>query len=324
MRILIYGGGAVGLGMASCLLQAGSAVTILTKKTTAQVLQSQGLRRTGIFGSLHFFQNRFQCYTASREITGPLYDFILICTKSYDVAAAAEDLRHSRQLWNENTLLVLFQNGWGHEEHFLNFYSKDNIFHARVMTGFYRHENNRVEITAHGQPIHIGSLWNAREARVQPLCAAIDEGGVPCEKTEHIEEDLWAKMLFNCFLNPLGAIFNVPYGILGENAETRILQQSITEEIFLVMAAAGFKTHWLRTEDYLQFYYQELFDATAKHESSMLQDIRAGRQTEIEVLNGAVVRLGEKHRVAVPCNQAVYQMLKFLERRSLYGKNAVK
>jgi len=170
-----------------------------------------------------------------------------------------------------------------------------------------------VEITVHADAIHIGSLFSADLSVIQPLCRAINLGDIPCESTNSIEKDLWAKLLYNCALNPLGAILGVPYGALAEAASTRTLMDWIVEEVFVVMVAAGYQTHGQEPQQFLEIFYSRLVPDTAEHKSSTLQDITAGKRTEIDALNGAVLRLAQEHGLAVPYNRAVYNLVRFLE-----------
>jgi 2-dehydropantoate 2-reductase len=313
IRVLIYGGGAVGLGIASCLLRSGNEVDILARPQTVATLETEGLTRTGIFGDVHAKPGAFRCYCSLQEACSGPYDFVLICTKSFDSPAAAQDLGGQRACMNGTARLVLFQNGWGNAEVFAGRFDKSRIFNARVITGFHRHQPNAVEITVHADSIHIGSLFGEDPCAVESLCHAISAGGIPCEKTDSIEKDLWAKMLYNCALNPLGAILGVPYGALAEHAATRQLMDRIVEEVFEVMAVTGYGTHWPKAQDFLTVFYERLVPDTAEHESSMLQDITAGKRTEIDALNGAVIQLARDHALAVPYNQAVHGLIKFLE-----------
>lgn len=313
MRVLIYGGGSVGLGIASCLVRAGVRTDILAREETAACLKAGGLVRKGIFGEFCAAPEAFGCTTRLAAPAEGAYDFILVCTKSYDTAAAARELRVCSGCVDERTRIVLFQNGWGNAEVFAGYFPAAQVFNARVITGFERPRPNVVMVTVHADAIHIGSLFGAQTAAVEPLCAAIAAGGIPCGPTEEIGRDLWAKMLYNCALNPLGAILNVPYGKLAADASSRFLMDRIAGEVFEAMAAAGFGTHWDSAEGFLEVFYGRLVPDTAGHKSSMLQDIRAGRRTEIEALSGAVLRLGERHRIAVPFNTAVYQLIKFME-----------
>jgi 2-dehydropantoate 2-reductase len=81
------------------------------------------------------------------------------------------------------------------------------------------------------------------------------------------------------------------------------------------MGAAGFKTHWVTSDDFMKVFYEKLVPDTAKHKSSTLQDIAAGRKTEIEELTGSVLILADKHGLEVPYNRAVYAIIKFVESR---------
>ncbi len=314
MRVLIYGGGAVGLGVASCLLNSGASVDIIARENTFEALKKSGLARTGIFGDFHALPGTFSSYTKLSNIAVKKpYDYILVCTKSFDSFEAAKDLSGHKFLFDDKTKIILFQNGWGNTEIFLQFFDKKLVYNARVITGFSRSKNNAVVITVHAEPIHIGSLFGGALSSVEKLCEAITSGGVPCQTTESIEKDIWAKMLYNCALNPLGAILDVPYGVLAKYESTRSIMNNTVNEIFAVLSRTGYKTHWEKAEDFLEVFYDKLVPDTAQHKSSTLQDILAKKKTEIEALNGAVIKLAQKYQVNVPYNSIVYNMVKFIE-----------
>jgi 2-dehydropantoate 2-reductase len=315
MRVLVYGGGAVGLGIASCLLRSKCQVDIIARDSTVSRLRRHGLTRTGIFGDYNGDPTMFNACSSLNQIQTKLYDYVLVCTKSFDSREAAQDLCTHKSLLAERAKVVLFQNGWGNAEAFLSFFSTDTIYSARVITGFERPNNNEVTITVHADSIHIGSLFGDDVSCLEDLCESISKGGIPCETTGQIEKDLWAKMLYNCALNPLGAILDVPYGALAEDKFTRAIMDGIVAEVFSVMAAAGYKTHWQSAQDFLQVFYDKLVPDTAQHKSSTLQDLAAKKKTEIDALNGAVINLAEKHKINAPYNSVVYNIVKFLETR---------
>ena len=313
MRVLIYGGGSVGLGLASCLIRTGSEVDIIARADTVAALRNDGLVRTGIFGDVRIEPARFRAGSGMEELSGGPYDQVLVCTKSFDSEPAAQDLAQHEARIGRQAVFVLFQNGWGNVDAFTAHFDRARVYSARVITGFHRHRPNEVEITVHADAIHIGSLFGAELSGMEPLCRAIEEGGIPCRRTDAIEKDLWAKMLYNCALNPLGAILGVPYGGLAAQASTRSLMNHIIREVFAVMSAAGYRTHWEEPEAFLDAFYSRLVPDTAGHRSSTLQDLAAGKRTEIDALNGAVIRLAEEQGVPVPHNHAVYSLIKFLE-----------
>ena len=313
MRVLIYGGGAVGLGVASCLLRSGCQVDIIARPATVEALRAGGLTRTGLFGEAHAEPETFGAFGSLAEMGTAAYDFVLVCTKSFDSAGAARDLAGHEDRIGREAKIVLFQNGWGNAEVFARRFPPARIYSGRVITGFQRQPLNAVEITVHADAIHVGSLFDGDVAVATELCQAIGAGGIPCATTVDVARDLWAKMLYNCALNPLGAILHVPYGALAGQETTRALMNSIIDEVFAVMTAAGYRTHWDSGAGFQQAFYARLVPDTAQHESSMLQDIQAGRRTEIDALNGAVIRLAEQANLAVPHNQAVWNLVKFVE-----------
>jgi len=313
MRIMIYGGGAVGLGIASCLLKSRCQVDIIARDNTVLRLREHGLVRTGILGNYFADSAAFGSYASLSEVQKRAYDYILVCTKSFDSPEAAKDLAKHKFSFDEKMKIVLFQNGWGNAEIFSSYFSKERIYNARVITGFRRPQNNEVTVTVHADSIHIGSLFGADLSSVEELCKYITKGDIPCETTNEIEKDLWAKMLYNCALNGLGAILDVPYGMLAKNKFARAIMNGIVEEVFNVMAAAGYKTHWQRPKDFLKVFYNKLVPDTAEHKSSTLQDIVAKKKTEIDALNGAVIKLAKKYKTNVPCNLVIYNMVKFIE-----------
>ena len=93
----------------------------------------------------------------------------------------------------------------------------------------------------------------------------------------------------------------------------------IIEEAFAVMTKAGFKTHWNSSGDFLKVFYDKLVPSTAEHKSSTLQDIKAGKQTEIDALTGEILSLAKQYNVDTPYNRSVYNIVKFIEKINPFG-----
>jgi 2-dehydropantoate 2-reductase len=311
MNILIYGGGAVGIGIATALIKSGCNVDIIARGKTVELLREHGIERRGIFGSFCFRPNFYEVYSSITEIEDKYYDYIVTAVKSNDSESTEKDIREN--LKGTFNKIVLMQNGWGNFEIFSKQFESKKIFNARVITGFTRPELNVSEITVHADYIKIGSVSGESEESIRDLAEAIDRGGIPCITTSEIVKDLWAKMLYNCALNPVGAIFGVNYGGLENLEHSREIMKNIVDEIFDVMSAKGYKTYWDKSEEYLKFFYDKLLPPTREHFSSTLQDIRAGKRTEIEALNGQIVKLGEEAGVNVKVNRTIVQMIKFME-----------
>ncbi len=319
MKILNYGAGAVGLGIDSCLLKAGQMVDIIARPQTVLTLQELGLKRTGLFGPFQAPADSFRAFSSLESLSPAsptVYDLILVSTKSFDSALAAQDLYSHPRLWNPTTKIILFQNGWGNAEAFTQFFPKEQIYNARVITGFCRPNLHHVDITVHADAVLIGSLFHKNLDALQDLCQLIRQGGIPCQLSEDIVKDLWAKMLYNCALNSLGAIFDVPYGELGETKFTRNLMNTIIDEAFDVMTAAGYQTHWPTIQEYLDVFYNRLLPSTYQHRSSTLQDLKANKKTEIDAFNGVVVKLGDQRSIPTPTNRIVYHLVKYLEKKN--------
>ncbi len=315
MKVAVIGAGAVGLAIGASLAASGEARVRFFVRRDAQCasLRDRGARRTGIFGDATAAAGSFGASTQLTELARDPDDVWLVCTKSVDSEALASKLG---PIWHETSsrpAVVLCQNGWGNAEVFRPFVPTEHVFNARVITGFEREDDTTVRVTVHADAIHIGHLEGVDARSLAPLCEAIDRAGIPCRLSDDIAKDLWAKVLYNALLNPLGALVGVPYGELGKRKETRALLEAIAHETFAVMQAAGFKTHWASADEYLETFYERLLPPTAEHESSMLLDLRAGRRTEIDALCGAVVKLASEHRVAAPLHMALLRLVRAAE-----------
>jgi 2-dehydropantoate 2-reductase len=246
-------------------------------------------------------------------------DYVLVCTKSFDSPAVARTLSRAACCQPEACKIVLFQNGWGNFEIFTESIEPQRVFNARVITGFQRLSPGHVEVTVHADAIKIGTLADAEADLLAGLADRITQGGIPCQMTPTIAKDLWSKMLYNCCLNPLGAILEATYGSLGDSAAARSVMQGIANEVFQVMRAAGYTTHWDDVESFLRVFYDQMIPATYAHESSMLQDVKTGRRTEIDALNGSVVVLGERLGIETPYNRSMHDLVRFKEKQAADG-----
>ena len=314
-KVLVFGAGAVGLGLSSFLLQAGHRVHLVGKEQTVVALRKNGLKRQGIFGPAFFTPQQLTASSNLAETGRETFDFYLVCTKSFDTENSARQLKSESTLAHQKSPIVLCQNGWGNAEIFSRFFSPKQVYNARVITGFIRPEPHVVDVTVHAQPVHLGSLFDGNATHLQLLADALSLGGLPSSVTDDIGKDLWAKMLYNCPLNALGAVLQVPYGHLGEDENSRVLMERIVREVFQVMQGLGHASHWPSAGDYLKDFYENLLPSTYSHESSMLQDIRAGRITEIEALNGVIVREGRKLKIDITCNETVRNQILFLQKK---------
>ena len=317
LKVLIIGAGSVGLGLSSFLLQSGCRITLVGREPTVNALAAYGLDRIGIFDDFYSPPESFTVFSTLKAVSLDQFDFALVCVKSFDTETVGQQIKDSTFQKLSSVKFVLCQNGWGNAETFSQFVPQENIFNVRVITGFTCPERNKVDVTVHAEPLHLGSLYGEDLERIMPLAQVFREGGIPSVVTQDISKDLWAKMLYNCPLNALGALLDVSYGVLGENKNTRKIMEIIVNEVFSVMHAMGYGTHWNNSKSYLEDFYGKLLPSTYDHESSMLQDLRAGKMTEIEAINGVIVLEGKKRNIFVPGNSMIRNLLKFLQGRSV-------
>ncbi len=332
---MLVGAGAVGLGVASCLHKAGVRLELVARPVTSAALVRRGLLRTGILGRHRVPPGQFVASAAPAAGTGRrarqagppvrLYpsvasapprprDLAVICVKSFDSAVLAAELRQAPALRRQLGGVLLLQNGYGNAETFARVFPAARILLGRVITGFRRLGAHRVDITVHAAPVLVGGMRPGPAPELaERFCAALRRGDLPARATADVQADLWAKLLYNAMLNPLGALLGATYGQLGCCAWSRRLMARIAQEAYAVMAAAGHRTHWATPQAFLRAFYRRMLPPTSGHESSMLQSIRAGQRTEIEALNGAIVALGRRHGIATPCNRTIVEMVHALE-----------
>ena len=314
MRILVYGAGAVGQAVGGLLALSGCDVTMLLRPAIAEAIARSGLRITGIFGEHLVAPGRIcalvempQRLTQSSEP----FDFVLLTVKSYDTASAIASLR---RIDDGQFTVISLQNGYGNVEQLLAAFGAGRTLCGRVITGFVIPQPGTVQITVHADAVTVGCFDPGDPGPAAArFAAALDQAGLLARVSRQVQAELWAKILYNCALNPLGAILGVVYGKLAENGETRELMDRIIDEAYAVMVARNLPRLFASAEDFRAAFYGRMVPPTAAHTPSMLQDLRAGKRTEIDALNGALVRLGEEASVSTPVNRAVCAMVKFLE-----------
>lgn len=313
MHILITGAGSIGIAMAALLEKSGQQVAVYARGRTREAIVSGGLHKTGLFGDLDFAAEDFELSDDYGDFQENSFDYILICAKTMANDAVSQELNRHRGLLKADGRLVIFQNGWGNDAPYRRFFSAEQVCSARIITGFQRLEPNVSKVTVYTSPILLGNLAHCDVRPLEPLARAITDGGIPCEITDAVDKALWAKMLYNCTLNPLGAIVGVHYGALTENPYSVAIMNSIIDEVFAVMTAAGYSTSWPDADSYRKEFYAKLVPDTYNHNSSTLQDIRAKRPTEIETLTGCILSLAAEHNIPVPVNTMLYRLVRTME-----------
>ena len=314
---VIIGAGAVGLALGSCLHIAGERIHFIVRpRSRPHPIEAHGIERRGLLGEARVPPGSVEVSSSLAQLPDLAVDTILVCTKSTANNEVARDIAATWPRFARPPEVVVCQNGWGNAEAFAEVTQPEKVASASILTGFRRIRDHAVAITVHAKAIQVGSLYTRDVEPLDRLCRAISTGGIPCETNPAIEAELVAKLLYNCLLNPLGALTRAPYGRLGEGESTRGVMEAVAREIFSVLAAGDLRTHWPDADHYLETFYRDLLPPTGDHESSMLQDLEASRRTEIEALCGAVVELGAKYGVAAPVNAALRELIHAAERRT--------
>lgn len=310
MRVLIVGAGALGSVFGCLLRDKGHEVGLLEPSSRLDDARELGLRVSGLFGE-HACAG-FALYSSHLDVPADYYDLVLITVKSFHTAEAAKQIAPKV---GENALVISLQNGLGNYETIRDEVGEHRALAGRVIFGARMIERAHAEVTVYAEPVMIGSPVNAVDmARLDEIARAFSDAGIPAQATGEISKFIWSKMLYNCSLNPLSALLNVPYGRLLDSEATKNLMRQIVDEMFAVARAAKIELFWTEPEEYIELLFGKLVPDTAAHFASMAQDLQAGRRTEIEALNGAIVRLGEESGVDCPVNAQLTQRMRAAER----------
>ena len=310
MNVLIIGAGAVGVGIAASLASQDFDVSILASEKTGDYIENNGIRRCGIFNHISIDAGKLKVYRDYAQIND-CFDYIIISAKATANEEIAIKLSSHKKILKGQ--IIIFQNGWGNNDIYLKYFEKEKIYNARIITGFEREEAGISKVTVHTAPILFGSLYGMDNSCMEPLARAIDNSGIPSEVSDDIEKALWAKMLFNTTLNPLGAILNVTYGQLTQTEYTRRIMDTLIDETYAVIKAAELNTFWENADEYRKVFYEKLVPDTYMHRSSTLQDIERGYKTEIDTLNGCIVNMGRKYNVKTPTHEMIVMLIKSIE-----------
>jgi len=310
--ILVAGAGALGSVVGGLLAEAGWPVTLLGRAEHLDAIRREGLVIEGLFGDRVVRSCRLA--ESIREVTRPV-DLALVTVKSWDTGEMAGAV--GSVLASDGWALGM-QNGLGNLETIAEVVGRSRVLGARAIFGAEMTAPGRVRVTVIADPVTVGAFDPTDEraaATAAEWASRLDAAGVPARFSEDVHADLWAKVLYNGALNPLGALLRVPYGHLAEDGETRGVMNDVLAEIFAVARAAGVRLPWADVGAYRDVFYGRLVPSTARHHPSMLRDLERGRPTEIDAINGWVARLGERFGVAVPVNRTIAALVRASARR---------
>jgi 2-dehydropantoate 2-reductase len=307
-RVAVMGAGAVGSYFGGMLARAGLRVTLIARPAHVEAIRRQGL----LLDTLTF-QERVAAEAASEAAAVREAEYVLFCVKTLDTEEAARAMAPHLA---PGAVVVSLQNG------------VDNVARMRAASGIDAlpavvyvaaalPEPGHVKHSGRGELI-VGELPNggrtapSQPARAERVTQLFTGASVPCRVSANIDADLWTKMVMNCGGNAVTAIAQTSYGHAARNPLTRDLMRKAIEETVAVARASGVR---LPEADFAEMglkLAETLGDAT----SSTAQDIARSKRTEIDSLNGYIVRRGKEFGVPTPVSLTLYALVKLIEERN--------
>lgn len=309
MRIEIAGGGAIGLSWAARLASAGARVRVWTR--TAE--QADKLREAGIVwrnGSEERHAaveaaaaERDAAYAAALEPGSAAGRWIVLAFKSYHLDDPDALPFIAALAGAGETPVVCLQNGIGHMEKLRTAMPHVPLAQAVTAEGALREDGRTVRLTGQGA-VMIETLDAHYTDRQKMFIDLLNKAGIAASLSKNILTPVYGKLLVNCVINPLTGLLGVRNGELPEDPVRLRLMRAVHAEALAVLSASGYTPDGREWERLL-----DVCRRTAGNRSSMLADIEAGRPTEIEAINGGIVRMARKSGLAAPLNEALAALI---------------
>jgi 2-dehydropantoate 2-reductase len=301
-RVAVVGAGAVGGYFGGMLARAGAHVTLIGRPAHVDVWA-----RDGLFIDSINFQERIPVAASTEIAAAGDAELILFCVKSPDTDDTAREL--ARRIRKDAVILSL-QNGVDNVDR-MRAIALDPI-PAVVYVASSMPAPGRVKHGGRGDLI-IGDLPGrsrpSRDEVIARVSGWFEAAGVPCRVSPSIDVDLWTKLITNVGLNPISAVARATYGEIVAVPESRLTVKYLVDECVAVARAAGVP---LPENDYAQVVWR-FAEAVGQIYSSTAQDLDRSKRTEIDALNGFVVRRGAELGVPTPANQALVALIKLRE-----------
>jgi len=313
LNILVMGAGALGSIIGGFMTQGGHRTHLVGRKIHMDAIRSNGVDISGIWGEHHV--EGIPCYTSCDDLPDESFDVAFVCVKSYDTVDAMKTIEPHL---SDNTLVVSFQNGLGNIEKIAEVIGWERAVEARVIFGAWMPEPGKAEVTVMADPSTLGQYeLSENTERIQQLADAMNTSGVPCIYSDRIGALLWAKVAYNCALNPLSALFDVPYEKLLDTEETKQIMREIVLELYAVGHALEIPLDPPTGPEYVTRLFEILIPATGGHYASMREDLRNHKRTEIDAINGAICRFGAEKGIPTPTNDYLTHLIKAAEQYTL-------
>jgi 2-dehydropantoate 2-reductase len=302
-RVAVVGAGAVGGFFGGMLARAGAHVTLIGRPAHVHVWTREGL----FLDSLNF-QERIPVAASTDIAAAADADLVIFSVKTLDTEDTARAL--ARQV-RADAVIVSLQNGVDNVRRMRATAGLDPIA-AVVYVASSMPAPGRVTHAGRGDLV-IGDLPGrprpSRDAVLARVSAWFDAAGVPCRVSPDIEADLWVKLITNVALNPISAVVRATYGDIVTIPEARETIRQLVNECVAVARAGGVA---LPPDDFVQMVWS-FAEKVGQVYSSTSQDLDRSKRTEIDALNGFVVRRGAELGVPTPVNQSLVALVKLRE-----------
>jgi 2-dehydropantoate 2-reductase len=295
LHLLIVGAGAMGCLFAAQLKRAGFQITLLEKvQETVARINLEGITVEGINGP---YRVRVPA-TSDRARYQP--DLVILCIKSYDTRKASETLRP--WLRTDAPILTL-QNGVGNIEVLQDVFGKERVLGGVTAEG--------ATVLAHGEIRHAGQGETivGRGKAAGDIVSVFEKAGFNIRAVDDIHPFIWGKLVINVGINALAAVTRLKNGRLPELKGTRLIMEALVREAMAVIKA---KSIGIPYSDPVGRVV-DVCKATAGNVASMLQDVLNKKRTEIDSINGAIVREGALLGIPTPVNSTLTALVQALE-----------
>ena len=298
MKVAVMGAGSVGCYFGGMLARAGHDVTLI-----GRAAHVQAIRRDGLLIDTQTFREHVRVRAESDADAVKDAELVLFCVKSIDTDSAAASIAPHLA---EGAAVLSLQNGVDNAQRL------ESVLRQRVLPAVVY---VATEMVAPGHVKHQGrgELVIADSAQGQRLAALFRPAGIPLHLSDNVTGAQWAKLIVNCAYNPLSAIAQLPFGPLLQGAGVEAVMRDVVEECLAVAGAADIQVPGDPWEALRRTGSQ------SGQYASMAQDLARGKLTEIDHLNGYVVRLAQALGVPTPVNRSLQVLVKLLERRGQEG-----
>ena len=301
-KVAILGAGAMGAYFASRFYEAaGFSTTLVARGPRCDRLRSNGLVVNG--------KRYLIPVTHPDEATSPA-DLIIVALKHHHLPEAISDLQN---LVGSQTTILSVMNGLDSEEFIGSVYGMDKVLYAVSVGIDAVRQGNQTTYTSPGKH-YFGEAVNPHIGeRVRRVQVAFDRAGIAHEIPTDMMRMMWWKFMVNVGVNQASAVMRAPYGVFQSSPEAQEVVEALMREVLALAQATGVNL----VEQDIDDLYGFLNAVSPQGKTSMLQDIEAGRKTEVEMFGGKVVELGKAHGIPTPVNETVLRIIQVLERDAI-------